>query len=867
MSDLPDYRPFTETLIGLWWPAPPTQPAAAVDFWSGHMEAKQREADGINNLITLLGQRNSGHTAEDMLTRLRLGRKRLLDVANQCRAKSEANKNVAKAIDDLRTRLTSIANSGNDDIDKILKKNEDPQIKVGEINGVIWNANSQARDAAATAITSVVDATQQMLDETGVDAKARDVLKENGADLDVPPPRQPLTPDQVARKQSYDGGQGSLGTNGSQRTGGDGANGGDGGKGAFDSNGSPVPGNGAGSGADGGRGGVGGADNTAGNPGSGVDNAGSGNVDGAGAGNAGAGNGGGGFSNAGVAGSSNVDGGANGPKAGSDFGSASGGSASGGSAAAGNGGGGGRAGGSGGGSAAAGNGGGGGQAGGSGGGSASAGNGGGGQQGGGGPNGGNIGGSPGGVPGFTGGGGGGASGGGGPGGGLGGTSPLTSSMPGLGGGGGGPSAGPQGLQGGGLSQAFASGTPGGPPGPGGPGGPPPPWAQGEAGSAGFGQSSASQVPPSPSVTPMAGGMLGNLAHLATPNSEAAAAASTAGGTTPTPATPVAPSMPAGPTSVPSAPISTGPTAPSGPLPGYGADLRPAGAAAPAVPAGPAAPAAPTAPAPPGGPTTPASGGTTVASSGDRPAPGKPTASTSGQSGAALAGGAAAAGTAGAGAGTAAKRMAEQDDVQRKVDAVARQAPNIAWAAGLRDDETTTVLVTDLAGGWIPPGVLLPPGVTLLPPAQRRHDLSVVDLLGAVIATATHQPNTYVAEAGPNDPLPGAGERARYGQRIDELGPTLTDAAGASSRLPRIVQTVAHVVARRSGVADNEIERFRNVVNDIATKVLSAYPHHLPRDVADWMLLAAIDALIDGSEELARYHLAWHQAVTPGKHAA
>lgn len=233
----------------------------------------------------------------------------------------------------------------------------------------------------------------------------------------------------------------------------------------------------------------------------------------------------------------------------------------------------------------------------------------------------------------------------------------------------------------------------------------------------------------------------------------------------------------------------------------------------------------------------------------------------------MAGGAAAGATAGAGAGTAAKRMAEQDDVQRKVDAVARQAPNIAWAAGLRDDETSTVLVTDLAGGWIPPGVLLPPGVTLLPPSQRRHDLNVVDLLGAVIATATHQPNTYVAEAGPNDPLPGAGERARYGQRVDELGPALIDASGASTRLPRIVQTVARAVARRSGVADNEIERFRNVVNDIATKVLSAYPHHLPRDVADWMLLAAIDALIDGSEELARYHLAWHQAVTPGKHAA
>lgn len=250
----------------------------------------------------------------------------------------------------------------------------------------------------------------------------------------------------------------------------------------------------------------------------------------------------------------------------------------------------------------------------------------------------------------------------------------------------------------------------------------------------------------------------------------------------------------------------------------------------------------------------------MASPGDRSAPGRPAPGAGGQSGAAVAGGMAAGGTAGAGAGTAAKRLAEHQELQRKVDAVARQAPNLAWAAGLRDDETTTVVVTDLAGGWIPPTVKLPPGVTLLDPAQRRRDTTAVDLLGAVIASATHQPNTYITEAGPDDPVPGTGERARYGQQVDELGPTLIGAAGSSTRLPRIVQTVAQAVARRSGVADNEVELFRQVVADTAARVLSAYPEHAPRDVADWTLLAAVDALIEGSEELARYHLAWHQAV-------
>lgn len=456
------------------------------------------------------------------------------------------------------------------------------------------------------------------------------------------------------------------------------------------------------------------------------------------------------------------------------------------------------------------------------------------------------------------------------GGGGGGPSPMASGMPGLGSPGGGMPGGampgggmpggsgggmPPGLSSGGPTQALASGMPGG--GPPGLGGPPTPSATGGSGLGGFGQ--ASQIPPSPSVTPMAGGSLGSMAQLAGSSTEVGPASPAAGAT---PATPATAPVTAGPTSVPSGPISAGPMAPSGPLPGYGADLRPA-AAAPAVPTPPAGPASPTPPAPPGGPTTPASGGPTVASPADRSAPGKPTPGVGGQSGASLAGSMGAGSTAGAGAGTAARRLAEHQDLQRKVAAVARQAPNLAWAVGLRDDETTTVLATDLAGGWIPPAVKLPPGLTLLKPAHRRREMSAVDLLGAVIAAAAHQPNTYVTEAGPNDPIPGSGERARYGQHVDELGPTLIDVTGTNDRLPRIVQTVARAVARRSGVADNEVELFRQVVADTQARVLSAYPQHAPRDVADWMLLAAIDALIDGSEELARYHLAWYLAVQHG----
>ncbi|EUA89905.1 hypothetical protein I551_3631 [Mycobacterium ulcerans str. Harvey] len=70
-------------------------------------------------------------------------------------------------------------------------------------------------------------------------------------------------------------------------------------------------------------------------------------------------------------------------------------------------------------------------------------------------------------------------------------------------------------------------------------------------------------------------------------------------------------------------------------------------------------------------------------------------------------GATAAATTGAVTGDSAKRSAEQQRLRRIVDAVARQEPGLSWAAGLRDDGRTTLLVTDLAGGWIPPHVRLP----------------------------------------------------------------------------------------------------------------------------------------------------------------
>nr|WP_156738083.1 DUF5631 domain-containing protein [Mycobacterium scrofulaceum] len=330
---------------------------------------------------------------------------------------------------------------------------------------------------------------------------------------------------------------------------------------------------------------------------------------------------------------------------------------------------------------------------------------------------------------------------------------------------------------------------------------------------------------------------------------AAPAAPTTGGTAP-----VAPVITGGSWSGPSAPVAGGPSIPAGPLPAYGSDLRPPVTAPPAMPSSPAGPVS-GAPVAPSAASSPSAGGPLV-SPVERGAAG----TAAGQAGAnssSMLGASAMSAATGATAGAVSSRAAEQQRLQRLVDAVARQEPRISWAAGLRDDGATSLLVTDLAGGWIPPHVKLPAHVTLLEPALRRHDANVVDLLGAVVVAAAHEHNTYVAESDPEAPTLSGDRPARSAApKVDELGPALVEAVRRRDGLPRIAQAIAAPAVRNTGVLDNETELLRRCIADIQESVLTAYPDHDAAAVQDWMLLAAIEALIDGHQYLANYHMAW-----------
>ena len=212
---------------------------------------------------------------------------------------------------------------------------------------------------------------------------------------------------------------------------------------------------------------------------------------------------------------------------------------------------------------------------------------------------------------------------------------------------------------------------------------------------------------------------------------------------------------------------------------------------------------------------------------------------------------------GAVAGDVSSRAAEQQRLQRLADAVARQAPALAWAVGRREDGTT-LLVSGIGCGWIPSNVRIPVGVNrLLEPAIRRFDASVVDLLGAVTAAAVHRPNGFIAKPGPDDPALTGDRVARTGPKVDELGPTLVEAVRRRDGLPRIAQTLVQAATWGTGAAENEIDVLQQEQQAAYQKALED-PHDLSR-VADWMLLSAIDALIEGHESLAHYHMAWYQA--------
>lgn len=306
---------------------------------------------------------------------------------------------------------------------------------------------------------------------------------------------------------------------------------------------------------------------------------------------------------------------------------------------------------------------------------------------------------------------------------------------------------------------------------------------------------------------------------------------------PSPALPVTP-MGVGPVATPSSP--------PGSLLAYGADLRPP------VTAGAQLPPVPPSAIPGSAPVNPTSGSAPAGQpAAVRQQPTNPTTTPTGLTERAFT-----ATVAGAAAGAVAADAATQDRLQRLLDSVARQQPQLHWAIGDLDDGTT-VLATDLSSGWIPPHIEIPAGIRLLRPAHRRGDLA--SLIGPATHTAFYQPGQHLATANGARPV-AMSLRPRDTTAVHDLGWELSQATKWRDGLPRLAHTLARAVSARTGLLDSEVGLLLDHLTTVARTVITRYPQDVdPAQVGNWQLLATMNALIRDEKTLANYHFAWFQA--------
>jgi hypothetical protein len=200
---------------------------------------------------------------------------------------------------------------------------------------------------------------------------------------------------------------------------------------------------------------------------------------------------------------------------------------------------------------------------------------------------------------------------------------------------------------------------------------------------------------------------------------------------------------------------------------------------------------------------------------------------------------------------------ERDRLERLLKFVARQEPGLRWAVGTREDGTT-LLVTDLAHGWIPPGITLPAEVRLLEPAWRTGTAAA--LLGQTTLTAKYAPGDPLGWATDYE-VTDTSSQPRELPVVDDLGWLLGEATHWRDGLPRMVNTLAKAGAAGTGIVEAEIDILRVYLDTSRYQLLAQYP-----DIDAWLLLnclllAATEGIATKNQVSANYHFAWFQSLS------
>jgi hypothetical protein len=200
---------------------------------------------------------------------------------------------------------------------------------------------------------------------------------------------------------------------------------------------------------------------------------------------------------------------------------------------------------------------------------------------------------------------------------------------------------------------------------------------------------------------------------------------------------------------------------------------------------------------------------------------------------------------------------ERERLERLLTFVARQEPGLRWAVGSRADGTT-LLVTDLAHGWIPPGITLPAEVRLLGPSRRTGNAAA--LLGPTTLSATYAPSDSLGWATDYD-VTDTSSQPRELPAVDDLGWVLGEATHWRDGLPRMVHTLAKAGAAGTGVLDAEIDILRVYLDTARYQLFAQYPDVDAGLLLNCLLLAATEGIATGNLMNANYHFAWFQMLS------
>lgn len=197
---------------------------------------------------------------------------------------------------------------------------------------------------------------------------------------------------------------------------------------------------------------------------------------------------------------------------------------------------------------------------------------------------------------------------------------------------------------------------------------------------------------------------------------------------------------------------------------------------------------------------------------------------------------------------------DADRLNRILEFVVRQERRLNWAVGDRADGTT-VLVTDLAHGWIPSGITLPAGVRLLEPERRTGRVSA--LIGDTVRVVTYAPGDSLRRSA-DFAATKSSPQPRELPAIEDLTTALSEATRWRGGLPRIVRRLIDAVAAGTGVVDQEVDVLRVHLDTARYQLLVQYPDVNPALLLNCLLLAATEGIASGDPVSANYHLAWYQ---------